>query len=615
MGRTDVEESTVALDATREHGSIGPASDGMPSETDVVVIGSGAAGMMAALSAARSGARVLVVESQPLVGGTTAISGGAAWIPNHGFSTKHLKVADDPDKARRYLLGEGRDKVLDHEVVDMFIRTAPLVARYVEEHTYLSWIPVLWPDYTSDIDGASTARALFPGPFSPQVLGEDAAYVRPPKKSGMAKNPLPLWLLNRIKGVWIAGYAMAGAFLEACLRNGVDVRVEAPAVRLEADESGVHGVVVLADGVEHLVRANKGIVLATGGFEGSDEVTSNYLGAPFSAQVSPKGHEGIAVRMAREVKADLSTMQEAWWMPAVQVPGETMDDRPISRLVQGERALPHSIMVNADGKRFANEAASYNHLGRVMRQADPATGALPNATAWLIFDHTYWTRFGIFGVPPGGEVPDYITRAGTLEELARACGIDPAALARTVDDFNPQARIGRDPWFDRGGTLFERFFGDYQPRLGKNSPDARFPAATAKARLGIATVVGPVLGPLAARAAKRRNPERMRSLVVPALATIMRPSLESPPSSTLGPIETAPFYAVKVEASAIGTVGGPRTDAHGRVVDVEGKIIPGLYAAGNAGGAATQGFYGGAGGTIALGLVFGYLAGQDAAAR
>jgi hypothetical protein len=408
---------------------------------------------------------------------------------------------------------------------------------------------------------------------------------------------------------------MAGAFLEACLRNGVDIRVSAPAVRLVTNESGVGGVVVQADGVERTVRATKGVVLASGGFEGSADVANSYLGAPFSAQVSPQGHEGVAVHMAQEVKADLSAMGEAWWMPAVQVPGETMDDRPISRLVQGERALPHSIMVNGNGERFGNEAASYNHLGGVMRKVDPETGTMPNATAWLVFDHSYWTRFGIFGVPPGGEVPGYITRADTLEELARACGIDEAGLVKTVEQFNPKARIGRDPWFDRGGTLFERFFGDYQPRMGKNSPDARFPAATAKARLAVATAVGPVLGPLAARAARKRDPERLRSLVVPALAKIMRPSLESPPSSTLGPVDTPPYYAVKVEASAIGTVGGPKTDAHGRVLDVDGKVIPGLYAAGNAGGAATQGFYGGAGGTIALGLVFGYLAGQDAAAR
>jgi hypothetical protein len=223
--------------------------------------------------------------------------------------------------------------------------------------------------------------------------------------------------------------------------------------------------------------------------------------------------------------------------------------------------------------------------------------------------------FGIFGVPPGGEVPDYVVRAHTLEQLAERCGIDPGGLVKTVDEFNPEARQGRDPLFDRGGTLFERFFGDYHPRLGRNSPDARFPAATAKARSAIARAVGPVLGPLAARAAKNHDPEKIRARVVPTLAKIMRPSLESPRSSTLGPVDTPPYYAVKAEASAIGTVGGPKTDAHGRVLDVQGRVIPGLYAAGNAGGATTQGFYGGAGGTIALGLVFGYLAGQDASGR
>lgn len=473
----------------------------------------------------------------------------------------------------------------------------------------------MWPDYHSDIDGATAGRALFPGPFSPEVLGEHAALVRAPKKTGMAKNPLPLWLLNRIKGVWLMGYAMIGAFLEACLRNGVEIRLETRAVRLQADDAGVHGLVVEAGGTEHTIRANKGVVLASGGFEDSDELSSKFLGAPFPIQVSPKGHEGAAVTMAQAVNAELSTMHSAWWMPGVQIPGETMEERPISRLVQGERALPHSIMVNRSGERFANEAISYNDLGRIMFEPDPVTGTMPNATSWMIFDEYYRTHYGIFGTPPGASMPSYVTRAGTLEQLARACGIDEQGLVRTVEQFNPEARLGRDPWFGRGGTLFERFFGDFHPRLGKNSPDVRFPVEMAKARTATAKAIGPILGPFLARTARARKPERMRSQVVPVLAAIMRPSLKSPATSVLGPIDTPPYYAIKVEASAIGTLGGPKTDSHGRVLDVDGEVIPGLYAAGNAGGATTQGFYGGAGGTIVLGLVFGYLAGQDAAGR
>lgn len=597
-------------------GVVGTVAElGLPGEVDVVVVGSGAAGLMAALSAAVAGARVLVLEAEPLVGGTTAISGGAAWIPNHGYSYDALKASDSPEAARTYLLGQGRDRTLDPQLVDAFIDVAPKAARFVEAHTYLSWIPVVWPDYTSDIPGASNFRSLFPGPFPPEVLGKDAALVRPPKKSGMARNPLPLWLLNSMKDVWIAGYAMVGAFLAGCLRNGVEVRTEARATRLLTGEAGVTGVVVESAGREYTVHAARGVVLASGGFEGADELTAKFLGAPFIVQVSPKGHHGDAVRMAEAVGADLAAIDQAWWMPGIQVPGEEMEGQPISRLVQGERALPHTIMVNSKGERFGNEAASYNDLGGVMRQADPVTGEMPNATAWMIFDEQYHRSYSFLSVPPGGDYPPVVVRADTLEELAREVGIDADGLVRTVDEFNAEARQGRDPWFHRGTSTFERFFGDHNVFLGMASPNAWAPSQSVRARLAIAAAIGPVVGRLMGRTAKARDPERMRKRVVPFLARLMRPCLDNPASGTLGPVDTAPYYAVKVEASAIGTVGGPRTDAKGRVLDTQGSAIPGLYAAGNAGGAPTNGFYGGAGGTIALGLVFGFLAGKDAATR
>ena len=597
-------------------GSIGTVSEkGIPGEVDVAIVGSGGAGLMAALTAAKKGARVLVVESRELVGGATGISAGAAWIPNHGFSTKQLKIEDDLDQARRYIYGQGRDQVLDHDLIEKFLETGPRVARYIEKHTAFGWIPTIWPDYRSDIDGASIGRALFPGPYSPRGLGEAAKYVRPALTTGMAKNPLPFWLLGGmgIDEAWLAGPALVGALLEAGLRNGVDVRVEAPAVRLITDESGVHGVVVNAQGTEHTVRATRGVLLASGGFESSTELTTTHLDAPLGAQVSPQGHDGIAVQLAEEIGADLTGMQDAWWMPGVQLPGEELEGRPLSRVFLGERALPHSIMVNSKGERFANEALAYDQFGAIMREVDPETGTMPNATAWLIFDQTYWDRFGIFGITPGGNVPAYLHRADTLAELADRIDVDADGLQRTVERFNPHARRARDPQFQRGDTLFDRYFGAFYPRLGRNSPDARFPAATARARQLIASAIGPVVNKLAGRAARKNNPERLRRFVVGPLAKIIRPVLDSPRSSVLGPVDTAPYYALRVEASALGTVGGPRTDALGRALDTRGNVIPGLYAAGNAGGAPTKGFYGGAGGTISLGLVFGHLAGLEAA--
>lgn len=597
-------------------GTIGRvAEQGLPEEVDVAIVGSGGAGLMAALTAAREGARVLVLESRELVGGATGISAGAAWIPAHGFSTRQLGVEDDLDQARRYLYGQGRDQVLDHALVEKFLETGPAVARYVEEHTAFGWIPTIWPDYRSDIDGASIGRALFPGPYSPQRLGEAAKYVRPALTTGMAKNPLPFWLLGGmgIERAWLAGPALVGALLEAGLRNGVDVRVEAPAVRLVHDEAGVHGVVVRVDGEERTVRTTRGVVLASGGFESSDRLAADHLGAPLGTQVSPAGHDGIAVQLGDEIGADLTGMEDAWWMPGVQLPGEEFEGRPLSRVFLGERALPHSIMVNRRGERFGNEALAYDQFGALMREADPETGDLPHATAWLVFDQEYWDRFGIFGVTPGGEVPDYLTRAGTLEELAGAIGVDAEGLRRTVDRFNIDAEQGVDSQFGRGDTLFDRYFGAYYPRLGRWSPDARFPAATARARGLLARLLGPVVDRLAGRAARKADPERLRRVVVGPLARIIRPVLDSPRSSVLGPVQRAPYYALEVKASALGTVGGPRTDADGRALDRVGCVIPGLYAAGNSGGAPTKGFYGGAGGTISLGLVFGHLAGRTAA--
>ncbi len=606
----------MGTSAVRHSGSIGSASEmGLPQEPDVAVVGSGGAGLMGALTAAKEGARVLVVESRELVGGATGISAGAAWIPDHGFSTDDLKVHDDLDQARRYIYGEGRDQILDRDMVEKFLQTGPHVARFIEQHTSFGWIPTIWPDYRSDIEGASVGRSLFPGPYSPAGLGEAAKYVRPALTTGMAKNPLPFWLLGGIgiDDVWLAGPALVGALLEACLRNGVDVRVEAPATRLVIEGSEVRGIVVQAGGTDHTVRATKGVLLASGGFESSNELTETYLNAPFDVQVSPKGHDGIAVQLAKEVGADLTGMEDAWWMPGVQLPGEELEGRPLSRVFLGERALPHSIMVNRSGKRFANEALAYDQFGAIMREVDPETGAMPNDPAWLIFDHDYWRKFGIFGVPPGGKVPDYLHRADSLSELASKIGVDEVGLLRTVDRFNPEARRARDPEFGRGDALFDRYFGAFYPRLGRFSPDALLPGLTAKARARVAAAIGPVVSKLAGRAARKSDPERMRSLVVGPLARIIRPVLKSPKSSVLGPIDTPPYYALEVHASALGTVGGPRTDANGRALDTDGNVIPGLFAAGNAGGAPLKGFYGGAGGTISLGLVFGYLAGREAA--
>ncbi|WP_314034871.1 FAD-dependent oxidoreductase [Dietzia sp. CH92] len=602
-------------------GTIGTiAEHGLPATTDVVVIGSGGAGLTAALTAARDGARVLVVESLEIVGGATGVSAGAGWFPAHGYSTRELGVEDSLDDARTYIYGDGRDQTLDHDVIETFLQEGPKVARYIEAHTKFGWIPVIWPDYHSEIPGASVGRALFPGPYNADGLGEAAQYVRPALTSGMAKNPMPFWALAGLKtdASWMAGPALVGALLEAALVAGVEVRVQAPAERLVIEDGAVTGLVVRdATAVdvtaEHTVRATNGVIIASGGFETSDELATEYLDGPLGVHVSPKGHHGIAVQLAEEVGAELTTMDAAWWMPGVQIPGETLDGVPFARLLLGERSLPHSIIVNKAGRRFANEALSYDQFGRAMRAADEEAGG-SNDPAYFVFDQNFWDKYGLFGAVPGGEVPEYIHQAGSLSALARKIGVDEVGLLKTVDEFNPEAAAGRDPWFGRGVALFDRYFGDYKPFLGRFSSGSLFPAATMKAQLSLASAIAPIVNRAAKKVAQRNDAEAVRKALVGPLARFMRPVLKSPRSSTLGPIEKGPFYAVEVHASALGTVGGPVTDARGRVISTSGQVVPGLYSAGNAGGAPTKGFYAGAGGTISLGLVFGHLAGREAAA-
>ena len=250
-----------------------------------------------------------------------------------------------------------------------------------------------------------------------------------------------------------------------------------------------------------------------------------------------------------------------------------------------------------------------------MREVDPQTGTMPNATAWLVFDQTYWEKFGIFGVTPGGEVPGLpppCRHPGRARERHRR---GRGGAARTVKRFNPKRTAGPRPGVPPRRDPVRPLLRRLLPPAGQAThPTRRFPAATAKAQAGcIAAAIGPMVSKLAGRVARSNDPERLRSVVVGPLAKIIRPVLKSPGPACWGRSRPRPYYALEVEASALGTVGGPRTDAHGRALDTDGQVIPGLYAAGNAGGAPTKGFYGGAGGTISLGLVFGYLAGREAA--
>ena len=306
------------------------------------------------------------------------------------------------------------------------------------------------------------------------------------------------------------------------------------------------------DGKDIRVRARRGVVLATGGFEWDAKLVEAYLRGPMRGPVSPPNNTGDGLRMAMAHGADLANMGEAWWVPIVQLPGDTFQGHKRSRSVRLERTRPRSIIVNRAGKRFLNEAGEYNSMAGPFQYLDPRDG-YANDPAWIVFDSLHLKRYGFLGVPPGEPAPEWFSPSADLTELAAKIGIDADGLARTLAAWNDNVAHETDPDFGRGSSAYDGYWGDDK--------------ATTTA------------------------------------------------GKTLGPIDTAPYYAVPVSIGAMGTKGGPRTDRDGRVLHVNGSAIPGLFAAGNAMAGATGKAYGGAGGTLGPAMVFGYRVGLAVSAR
>ncbi len=536
------------------------------SEVDVVVLGSGAAGLTAALAATDAGAQVALFEKADVLGGSTAISGGVCWVPlNH-----HQDAAGVPDSredALAYLASLSLDR-MDAELAETFVDNGRQTIAWLEDTTPLRFTVVpQYPDYHPENPGGRPdgGRSLDPGLFSYRSLGTWADRVARSRRSvhltitdttlGGGTGYLDDEELRRrvaedLRG---CGNALVGPLLAALLERGVEPVLGARATDLLLLEDGrVAGVRLTVGGDDVEVRARRGVVLATGGFEWSADLVAELLRGPMTAPAGVPTNTGDGLLMAMRVGSRLANIGQAWWVPVVRVPGDIAFGEPRATLVNRERTLPGGIMVNARGRRFTNEATNYNALGGAFHQLDPVTFGFTNLPAWLVFDQAYADRYGSFGTPAGEPVADWIPRAGSLDELADLVGIDPAGLVATVERWNTMVHDGSDQDFHRGDSAYDRWSGD---------GDFRFTKA-----------------------------------------------------STLGRIDAPPFYAVPVESGTLGTSGGPRTDARGRVLDTRSRPIPGLYAAGNVAAAPTAMAYGGAGGTLGPILVFGRLAGLAAAA-
>jgi 3-oxosteroid 1-dehydrogenase len=531
---------------------------------DVVVLGTGGSGLVAALAAHDQGASVGVFEKAGKLGGTTAISGGIAWIPANRFAAE-AGIDDTREEAIAYLTSLSNG-LIDEELATTLVDTGPELIEWLESQTpvRLRLVP-RYPDYHPEHPGGKPGggRSLEPELFSYQQLGDWADRVTPadfetrmllqeqPVGGGSGDVDPDVLREREALDVRSWGQALIGALLRGCLDRGIEPVTGAAARELVVEDGRVVGAVIERDGVSTTVRARRGVVLATGGFEWSPELVRSFLRGPMTGPASVPSNTGDGLRMAMEIGAALGNMSQAWWMPVFQIPGDEYLGHPRSILTLRERTVPGTIMVNRQGVRFTNEAANYNAQGAALHAFDMDRFEYANLPCWIVFDERCFRRYGFSVALPAADAPEWIERAATVAELAEKLGIPADALEQTIARFNDNVtQLGRDPDFGRGDSAYDAFNGE----ITANGHEA-----------------------------------------------------------TLGVIDSPPYYAVKIHAGALGTKGGPRTDRDARVLDLDGRPIPGLYAAGNVMSGVTGMVYGGAGGTIGPAMTFGFRAGRHAA--
>lgn len=520
-------------------------------EHDVVVLGSGAIALTAALRARSRGASVAVIEKSPYFGGTSAVSGGMVWIPGNRHM-KALGIDDDREAALRYLdrLTAGRTTRPRLEAV---VDRCDEMLGFVEEAGVKFRALDNFPDYHPEWDGATHGgRSLDPETFDTTPMGELAGSLRPDQRlpftmleyeqwRSFARFPWDELRERAARGLVARGLALVAPLVHACAEGGVTLVTEDAAKRLAYDGDRVTGVVT-ESGTE--VGAREGVVVATGGFERSPEMVANFLTGPVEATCAPPYNTGDGIAMAAKVGAALGNMREAWWHPMSLVPGDEIDGAQTGVLLRLERTGPHSVIVNRAGRRFVNEAHNYNDMTKAFHLHDPVKYEYANLPAYLIFDQQHVERYGFLDFRAGDPVPPWLTAADSLGALAERVGIDGEELERTIERFNGHAREGRDPDFHRGESEYDGYWGDW-----------------------------------------------------------------SAPHRTLGPVEQAPYYAIEVVSGVIGTKGGIVTDPDGQALDPFGEPIAGLFAAGNTTAHPLGPGYAGAGSTLGPGMTMAYLAG------
>jgi succinate dehydrogenase/fumarate reductase flavoprotein subunit len=558
-------------------------------ESDVLIAGSGAGGLAAAVTAAEAGLKVLVVEKEPVFGGTSCFSAGMVWIPD-SRQARAAGIQDDKAQALAYLQGEGGDR-LDPAKAAVYVQRAAEVFAWFEDHTHVSYhLSPLWPDYHQGTAGASTGRSLGANPFDARRLGARMKDLRPPlvtttlfggmmvgredlvhfygimkswRSAAVVGRRWLRYLADRLGGHPRStrlsnGNALVAMLAQSCFERGVELRLNTALESLTVEGGRVTGAVLKGPEGTMRVRLRGGVVLACGGFPGSDTMRARFF--PHVARglnhhsAAPATNTGDGLAIGQQAGAVLVERQHqpAAWTPMSLVPQPDGRSAPFPHY--NDRGKAGYIAVDRRGRRFISEARSYHDF--VPAMIDACRGDA-EVCSWVICDSRAMREYGLGRAPPrpGRLRPfiasGYLKTAGTLDGLAQACGIDPAGLAQTVQRFNAGAARGEDAEFGKGADVYERFNG----------------------------------------------------------------SRGHGPNPCVAPITTGPFYAVKVVPGDIGTFIGLKTDADARALDAEGRPIAGLYAAGNDAASFMGGTYPGAGITLGPAMVFGHIAARHIAAR
>lgn len=530
-------------------------SGDLAEEFDVIVVGSGAPGLTAALAASHAGASVVVLEKAGFLGGTSAVSGGMIWVPmNRCMAESGLE--DTRDDALDYLeaISDGRTPRV---ILETLVDRGTEMLGFVETETALRFETLEnFPDYHPEWLGSHPGgRSLEPILYDGTLLGDLADSLRPDHRPPFTMREYEQWRIftrfpydalddRAAKNLVSRGRALVAPLLRGCADRGVTLVTGCAVRRLTSDGLAVTGVATDAGDV----RARGGVILACGGFEWSAEMAASYLPGPIQASCSPPHNTGDGLRMGTKVGAKLGNLNEAWWGPMVVIPGDHIDGAPTGTLLRFERTGPGSLIVNKEGRRFVNEAHNYNDMTKAFHAFDPESYTYRNLPAWLIFDHGHLSSYGFLGHRSGEPTPDWLIEAPTLAGLADRLGIAPEPLEATLERFNHHADLGQDPDFNRGQSAYDRYWGDI---------DAKHPA--------------------------------------------------------IGAVEDPPYYAIEVVSGAIGTKGGLVTDSDAQVVDAFDDEIPGLYAVGNTTAQPMGPGYAGAGSTLGPGMTMGYAAGLAAA--